>query len=350
MYEIRLAHEADRKALVQFINQHWKINHIFVTCKKLLDWQHLDQARKTYNFVIGIEMKTQMIHGILGFIPLTQFDPEIPLKQLCWMAIWKVQASARGHKLGRRLLFYLEDTIKPDILSTVGASEMTLSIYQARGYETGQLSHYFILNPYKSTFHLATTKNYSPPCAKAHTINADKKIDQIFENDLTNNTTECFLAQKNLPRKSPGYLVNRYFQHPIYHYQVYRIQDGMDTTGIIVIRICSHKGSLALRIVDFIGSSEALRGLFGQWTSLLKNTDAEYIDFYNTGIDQDNLLSSGFVLREEGDGIVIPNYFEPFLKKNVEINYMIKSPVGKTYRIVKGDSDQDRPNLMTGLP
>jgi N-acetylglutamate synthase-like GNAT family acetyltransferase len=128
MYEIRLAHEADGKALVQFIDQHWKRDHIFVACKELLDWQHFDRMRERYNFVIGIERQTQTMHGVLGFIPLAQFDPEMEIGRLCWMAIWKVQDAARGHKLGRRLLSYLEDTIKPDILTTVAASTMTLPI------------------------------------------------------------------------------------------------------------------------------------------------------------------------------------------------------------------------------
>lgn len=350
MYEIRLAHEADGKALVQFIDQHWKKNHIFVTCKELLDWQHLDRMRGRYNFVIGIERQTQAMHGVLGFIPLAQFDPEIELGRLCWMAIWKVQDAARGHKLGRRLLSYLEDTIKPDILSTVAASAMTLPIYKTRGYKTGQLSHYFILNPEKSTFRLVTTKDSGQPRATAGTHDVDKRIEQASERDITNGIADCFLAQKDLPRKSPSYLINRYFRHPIYRYKAYRIREGMKTTGVIVTRVCSHGGSRAIRIVDFIGPSDALRGLRDQWTYLLKNINAEYLDFYNAGIDEDDLLASGFTRREAGDDIVIPNYFEPFCKENIEIDYMINAPAGQTYRIVKGDSDQDRPNLMKGRP
>ena len=113
-------------------------------------------------------------------------------------------------------------------------------------------------------------------------------------------------------------------------------------------RICRHGGSLAIRIVDFIGPSDALRGLRDQWSYLLQNLNAEYLDFYNAGIDGGDLLSSGFTRREAGDDIVIPNYFEPFSKENVEIDYMINAPTGQTYRIVKGDSDQDRPSLMGG--
>jgi len=346
MYEICLAHESDGKALVQFIDQHWKKEHIFVNCKELLDWQHFDRVRKAYNFVIGIEMQTQAIHAVLGFIPLSQFDPEIPLERACWMVIWRTQDEARGHKLGQRLLSYLEDTIKPDILSTVGASAMTLPMYQARGYETGRLNHYFILNPDKSAFKLVITKDTGQSCVKARANDANKRIDQASESDIINSTADCFLSQKEMPRKSPGYLINRYFRHPIYRYQTYMIREGKHTTGIIVTRVCRHEGSLAIRIVDFIGPSDSLCGLRDQWIYLLRSINAEYLDFYNAGIDEDDLFASGFTRREDGDGIVIPNYFEPFSKENVEIDYMMKVPTGQTYRIVKGDSDQDRPNLM----
>ena len=350
MYEIRLAKKTDWKALIQFIDQHWKKNHIFVTCKELLDWQHLDQMRGRYNFVIGIEKQTQAIHGVLGFMPLAQFDPEIELERLCWMAIWKVQDTARGNKLGRRILSYLENTIKPVILSTVAASAMTLPIYKAKGYQTGRLSHYFILNPMKSAFRLVTTKNSDQPRTTGYTPDPDKRIEKISESDIAKGTADCFLAQKDLPRKSPKYLINRYLRHPIYRYQAYCIREGMKATGVIVIRICSHGGSRAIRVVDFIGPSDALRGLQDQWIYLLKSINAEYLDFYNVGIEEDDLLASGFTRRETGDDIVIPNYFEPFSKENVEIDYMISAPMGKSYRIVKGDSDQDRPNLVKGTP
>ena len=51
-------------------------------------------------------------------------------------------------------------------------------------------------------------------------------------------------------------------------------------------------------------------------------------------------------VRNENDGVVIPNYFEPFAKSNVEIDYMISTAAGRPFRIVKGDSDQDRPNIV----
>ena len=53
----------------------------------------------------------------------------------------------------------------------------------------------------------------------------------------------------------------------------------------------------------------------------------------------------GFVKKGLSD--IVPNYFEPFLKQNINIDYAFKSK--SPYVIFKGDSDQDRPNLIKNI-
>ena len=67
------------------------------------------------------------------------------------------------------------------------------------------------------------------------------------------------------------------------------------------------------------------------------------------------VVSSGYSLKgiaenlkvncDEGD-IVIPNYFEPFVQKNIAINYFTDSQALENLRIYKADGDQDRPNFF----
>jgi hypothetical protein len=42
--------------------------------------------------------------------------------------------------------------------------------------------------------------------------------------------------------------------------------------------------------------------------------------------------------------LIIPNYFEPFEQKNVKIELAYKADF--PYVAFKGDSDQDRPNIL----
>ena len=71
----------------------------------------------------------------------------------------------------------------------------------------------------------------------------------------------------------------------------------------------------------------------------------EYIDFYYHGIPDRYLIKTGFKIRKNNSKIVIPNYFEPFLRENIEINYAVKktSYLYKQF-LFKGDCDQERPN------
>ena len=50
----------------------------------------------------------------------------------------------------------------------------------------------------------------------------------------------------------------------------------------------------------------------------------------------------GFLKRTENDPNIIPNYFEPFEQKNVDIYFV--SNVMENLHLYRGDGDQDRPS------
>ena len=344
-YEVRMAVETDAEAIVTFIEQHWRKDHAFVKSRTLLDWQHFDPETRRYNFILGVQRATGQIHGLLGIIPLSQFDPGIGFERLVWMAIWKVRDDARGVRLGRHLMSHLEDVLQPEIVSTVAASGMTLPMYQARGFLGGRLSHYFLLNPAVAEFKLAANVGPAHRRSPASRSGPIRRLVPAFEDDLRA-CAEVFSSQEAVPRKTPEYLVRRYLRHPFYRYQAWAILEATEPLGLLVTRICSHEDAHAIRIVDFVGRSSALRGLGVEWVRLMTEHKAEYVDFCNSGISHEDLAASGFLRRDPAGDLVIPNYFEPFVRENIEIGYVIRLKKGLPYRVVKGDSDQDRPNLL----
>ena len=352
-YLIRKATFDDEAALRQFIDEHWRKDHVFVRSKELLDWQHRDEATQSYSFILGIEKETGDIHGVLGFITLSQFDPDIEPTRIIWMAIWKVRDAARGHRLGRNIQSFLVESEKPDIISTVAASAMTLSMYEALGYQVDKLKQYFILNNSLERFHLAQcSADVVKVLSQGRSISQDKshrKIEPIGRDAILTQTQHCFDAQGTVPVKTPNYIIGRYLDHPIYKYDTYKIVEAGKILGLLVMRDCNHEGHVAVRIVDFIGPDNALAGLEQSWQFILENKSAEYVDFYNAGISDQSLKASGFNNVDDFDDLIIPNYFEPFLQQKVSIDFMISSPKGVPYRIVKGDSDQDRPNVLSGV-
>jgi hypothetical protein len=74
--------------------------------------------------------------------------------------------------------------------------------------------------------------------------------------------------------------------------------------------------------------------------------DAEYIDMYCHGVLEDPLRSSGMIQLDPAGDVIIPNHFEPFLKKNVVIHWAYKSSASVHPLVLKADADQDRPNLL----
>ena len=62
------------------------------------------------------------------------------------------------------------------------------------------------------------------------------------------------------------------------------------------------------------------------------------------GIKNSYFFDAGFKLLNYNQNDIVPNYFEPFVKKNINLLFAYKTPQNKKIRIFKGDGDQDRPN------
>ena len=54
-----------------------------------------------------------------------------------------------------------KSALKPKIISTVGASPMSLDLYKAKGYKVGTLGQYYILNTEKPYFQLVAPSRLS---------------------------------------------------------------------------------------------------------------------------------------------------------------------------------------------
>ena len=131
----------------------------------------------------------------------------------------------------------------------------------------------------------------------------------------------------------------RYFQHPIFHYLKY----GVESEGkklMIVLRVQAYNGSNALRVIDCIGDMELLQYFTQTLDNMMDILECEYADIYEIGIDDSVLINAGWTMTSMSENI-IPDYFGPFERKNVDIYYMSEIP---NVILFKGDGDMDRPN------
>ena len=58
------------------------------------------------------------------------------------------------------------------------------------------------------------------------------------------------------------------------------------------------------------------------------------------------MSKSGLHKNNFNDQIVVPNYFEPFVKQNINLRWAIKTSNSIMTPMFKGDCDQDRPNKL----
>ena len=78
---------------------------------------------------------------------------------------------------------------------------------------------------------------------------------------------------------------------------------------------------------------------------ILQKYKAEYLDFYSYGIPLNILKKAGLLNKKKYNKLIIPDYFEPFVNKNIEITHGYrKFSMNGKIRIFKADGDQDRPS------
>jgi hypothetical protein len=334
----------DYPDLTHFIRDYWGATHVLARSRALMDWQHRDEANKRYNFIAARDSEKGIV-GILGFILASRYDPALAADaETLWLTTWKVRPDF-AHGLGLVLLRKLDSMLAPNWIGTVGLNPATRGIYQALGYHVGMLARHYMLNDAIADFRLATVPPEFRNKAGIGSGAAFRELDR--DNFWAQTDGHDLDACPQVPRKTRAYIHARYLLHPFYNYRAFLIADGRHA-GIAVVRECSHQGASALRVVDYLGSPAALTGSGGGFRQILSETGAEYIDFFCSGLASE-LAAAGFSRLPEADvsGLILPGYFEPFERANVDLAFSLRGPDGPRI-ICKGDADQDRPNLLQG--
>lgn len=338
-FTIDVATEKDRADILAFLQEHWRRDHVFVRRPELMDWQHRAPDGRL-NFVLA--RGEGEIAALLGFIPTQHYDPDVDAD--VFLAIWKVRDDLSGTGLGLQLLQALRRHLRPSTIAAIGLSEMVLPIYRALRYTVGQLDHHVLFNPDVETFRIA--QGVLAPVPAPALGDAEVEADVAFVAwqeavDLPS-LTEVFAHSR--PRKSVTYVQARYVDHPEYSYRVEVMTDAGRPRGIIVWRKVEADGTAVLRIVDVIGDDEILGASRELLLQRLRDEGAEYIDVYHHGLSEAALSRAGFLDRHRHPQLVVPCYFEPLVRQNVELDFAVRSDATENLRFLRGDADQDRPS------
>ncbi len=331
MNRIRLAKLNDIKEIMEFIDDNWKENHILAKNKDFFMYEHKD--KNIINYVISLE--NNKINGLLGFIKYSDNNSDIAT------VIWKALKSNTNPMLGIELLEFLRSHEEYNIVFSPGINQKTIGIYNYLDIYTDHLDQYIIINNNIQIFNILKVEDIKEINQINFVENAQYGLIKLKEAELDFN----FDSQEHIPHKDKNYFIKRYFRHPIYNYIVYGIYKNERPTSLIVTREVVVNNSRILRIMDYLGDEKDIVYISKYVYRLVVDNGYEYVDFMCYGFDHKNLEKAGFTkINLESTEIIAPNYFSPFIQKNIKINFMADTKKIDKLRICKADGDQDRPN------
>ena len=257
--------------------------------KKLFDWQYLNKGN--YNFYILKEKNR--IKAIQGFIPNDRYDKKLG-KETIFLSLW----SSSETSFGAKLFYYVLKKINHQLIAGLGSSDQSFAFQKMINFRCFYFDHYFMTG-------FKRRKNLIHPKFFSNYKNNFKKINFTILNSKNIKFLEKKIFQYQFPKKSINYIGDE---------------------------------------KDFI---------YGKYlfNYLLKKNNADFIDIYCFGIKQKFLKKAG--LNNVDDyaklGLIIPNYFEPFKKKkiNLPLSFRLLKKKLPKIQFFKGDSDLDRPNIIT---
>ena len=327
--EIRFAVPEDEERIISFIRDHWSGNQTLIRSRDIFRYQYMTYV--SCGFVLAEEDGN--IIAIKGYVPMNRTEtPDIAA------ALAIVEKSSHP-MLNMEIQRFLEKQTRCRMMCSTGLNPNTSArIYPLFRYLVGKLKQYYLLGEGKD-FYIAKVVQRPEAVlggtASLLSIPAPEALLTVFD-------IESWKGQ--MPYKDISYLRYRYFGHPFYHYEMFGIcRDKKRAEAVLIGREIALNGSKVFRIVDYLGNREAISGAGLSLMELMKDRGWEYIDFYCYGMNDEDMRKAGFVLRDENDPNIIPNYFEPFVQKNVDIWFFCKQH--EHCLICKADGDQDRPNI-----
>lgn len=323
---------SDVESIRRFINDNWKKNHIISRDHVFFNYQH--NINNEINFIVA--KKEEEIIGILGYIPSS-----ISTISDVSTVIWKVLDNQKP-LLGLQMLKFLEKKNTVRYIFSSGINPNTFGLYKYLGFYINKLDHYYIINDTLETYNIAkfnTVNNTFQP-----TKNNNFKITTLINKEELD-IFDFGDPSDYIPYRNKDYFIRRYLEHPIFKYDIYLVFNTDELVSIYVTRVQNYENSNIIRIIDFYGNQNTLDVFSNFIYNLLKKKSYEYVDFYCFGMNHKKLTSAGFsLINEKNNNVIIPDYFYPFEKKNIQISFFVNTKNIEKIKIFKGDGDMDRPS------
>lgn len=325
----------DLPLLQKFIDQHWRKGHILSQQQSVLEWYY--GTPTGCNFLLA--KRDGEIFAVLGYIDSDRFYSQKPAQSELWLALWKVREDANVPGLGLRLILELKKRYPQRLISVLGLSDDASKIYRLLRYQVHTLDQLFIYNRQLDSYRLlqGDLPDFECPSIQG-SVTLVNDCGQLHTDANRINDSRCRGAE---------YFIQRYLNNPFNTYQLFRIEQD-DQVGYAIGRVVSAEDRSALRLVDFFGQLSVLGLALGWFELYLKEQGLEYMDLYLYSEQVSHLKQFGFINRNEcAKDVIVPNYFDPFVTKNIDLQCAFEK--GFNGSIFKADGDQERPNYINNI-
>lgn len=326
----------DIPLVMSFIDEHWRKNDVLAVSRQFFEWNFVWNGVVT--IIIGIDDDEKKVYGIMGYLPYT-VDDEYPD---CAGTIWKA-IRCEDPLLGIHLADYMYENVQLHYYAGAGMRKRSRRVAELNGGTVVSMDHYYRLNRnyLKEDFRIALIDEVSVPKAQ------DSKAELIKIQDIDDFRTviDESILLNSVFRKDYKYINKRYFGHPIYEYDLWRIQ-GADCTNaaVMVTRTEHYMQSSICKIIDFFGDFSIFAIIGSALDKLMDEKGYEFVDVYSYGVNTDYYVAGGMIRCDSTSRNIIPNYFQPFEQKNIEL--YLEKPYFDGLVLFRGDGDQDRPVLF----
>lgn len=329
MITIRRAEYEDIPNIMRFMDEHWKPGNILAKNREFFEWQFVDGDK--LNMFLGVDDVRGILYGMMGAIVYNQ-SPNPDISGCTWQVI-----KSSNPILGLDIQNYMFKALNVRYRCSAGLSDKSVRLNELFGDKIIVMDHYYRLAD-KDDYKIAKIKRKIIPNVEdsgyrlASLSSVDEMKQVISEKDLT----------AHILSKDYSYIKKRYFEHPIYHYDMWRIVDEQgDSRAVLVTRDETMHEQKICKIIDYYGDSIFLSYITVALDNLIKERDYEFIDVYSYGVPTELYEQAGFVHCDENSENIIPNYFHPFVQKNISLRMIEYGLPG--LRMFRGDGDQDRP-------
>lgn len=336
MATISIASTDDIPDIMNYLDKSWRKDHILAQNRELFEHEFTCPKTGEINFSIARSDETNEVIGVFSILPFSLAD-EGDLAG----SLWKVDEDKSDERmLGLKLRSHLLDHRPHKFFGTPGPGLQTKTIYSMLRMNWYRMDHYYIRNEKRSDYKIAVFSSYD----LAHSYKG--KTSQLKTVSLEEIESFPFQNYQNIaPLKDSWYIKHRYLDYPIHDYDVYRI-DKADKSCLFVCRLQKSQGSSVYRMVDFIGDESLMPEVCSSLYNYIVEQDCEYVDFMAQGFENSAMNEAGWsILDIDGEGTIIPNWFGPFVRKNVPIYCIADRKTDRQVRLCKADGDQDRPSF-----